>query len=185
MCAEFLPRLHVVGYDSSDGNRLNNMYLFDVDTDVYHKPLLKQEQPIQLGLQEVVMMGEVRFHPTCNLPDLKKLMLLKPTGDMLGLSRRCPCVTELILNKSEMKVILDLLKEVGWQLTDLSIEETSPLLLPEILQLCPNVKFLDFDNCRFNEFYGTWPENLFSKLEKFDMRLTTCKPLPSGFIKQV
>lgn len=176
MCAKFLPQLQIVG----------SLHHYDVDTDAYHKPLLEQEQPIQLGLQEVVMMGEVRFHPTCKLPNLQRMLLFNPTGDVLGLVQRFPGLTELFLSKLEIKVIIDVLKEVGRQLIKLEILETRSLSLPDIMQLCPNAKYLDLNQCRLNEFYGTWPNNLFSNLETFRLKCTkTFKPLPSGFMKQV
>jgi hypothetical protein len=183
MCAQFLPRLQMAGKDTTKNG--TGSFTHATATNGYHKELVEQEQRVPLGLQHLVIKGQVRLHPTCQLPELKALHLNWPGEDAVSLLDRFPTVTELSFFHADAKVVKLVLQKVGWRLSKLGFGDCLTLgSLPETLKLCPNLNSLWLGGCQFDQFFGLWPKNLMDHLEEVDIDMDN-KQLPQGFIKQV
>lgn len=191
LSAQFLPQLRVVGVDISSWVRPG---VFS-GTNRIHNSLVEHQQPVHLGLEEVVFNRRVQLHPTCRLPNLKSMHLIQPSSNLLSLLELFPTVTELGFYDAMSSRILELLSFVGCRLSSLIIEEPTPWFLPlsDILTLCPNLKSLQLFDCPLTPFEDgevipfKWPsKDLFRSLEYVHI----VKPyydsaLPEGFITKV
>jgi hypothetical protein len=142
----------------------------------------------------VILGGEVTPHPNCQLPQLQIVQWVQPSaGDVLGFFNKFQTITELGLSDdADGKVVMQVLKEVGWRLTKLVLHSVYSFSLSTIFTLCPDLKYACFSECSsFKDSSDIWPQNMFQSLEEFDLSMHCTigqdfffNPFPN-FVKQV
>lgn len=183
LCTQFLPKLRFIGLDFSD---LNNETFEEEDHgNFYHDQVV--QQPIQLGLEEVILSGHAQPHNNCQLPQLRTLHLFRPVGDVAGMCDRFLTLSEISFYEGDTDTVMAVLQLVGRRLHKLVMEEIGPqeFVLPTLLQLCPNLKHLHIVMCGYDDSYtSAWPTEIFGCLEEVNLQMVY-EPLPCGFIVMV
>lgn len=184
MCAQFLPRLQMIGMETSE-HCLSRLSTGSADSSkLYHKDLVEQQQPVQLSLTHLILKGDTNLHPTCQLPELKALHLLEPCGEILGLIDRFQTITELSFYDANVDLIKLVLGKIGWRLSKLGFQGQLQSM-SEYLQLCPNLKCLCLEECRFVDmFFGSRPDDFLQSLEQVNFNVAYTRAL-TGLIPQV
>lgn len=141
------------------------------------------QQPVQLSLQEVILTGEVYPHYFLQLPQLQRLVWEHPRGDVSKIFNKFQTITELGLIDTYEELAKRVLQKMGLRLRKLFLRSMS-FSVPELLQLCPNLEYVCFASCQFQEFSGSWPSNFLCSLKEANVHLNTCNEqhLPTGFI---
>lgn len=183
LCSQFLPRLTVAGminyskmldFQDIEDEQFNNF-----SHDLYN-PILRK--PVHLSLQEIFLQKEVYLHPFCQLPQLQRVVWLRPEGDVFKIFNKFQTITELGFREADKELAKLVLQKVGWRLRKLGLFFMK-VSVPEVLQLCPNLEFVLFTFCQFEQTFGSWPNNVLEEavLHVYNMKRNP----PSGFIKQV
>jgi hypothetical protein len=152
-CAQYLPHLKVVGRD------LQNLDIWMVDSmeeECYFDQIICQ--PLQLGLEQLMLSRDNFPHEKFSVPDLKELHLMCPRGDVIGLCNRYEGVSRLALYETEEKLILKILQSVGRRLTTLVLVVTEKeMSLPSMLQFCPCLEQLKIEDVPLEMCHKPWP----------------------------
>jgi hypothetical protein len=183
-CSQFLPRLQIAGVECSIELQYDVTRHILLENRYFHNQHLLQ--PVQLGLQEVYLNGQVDPHPNCLLPQLKGVHWYRPTcaGDVGDFCSQFQTFTELGICDFGKKVLELALKQVGRRLTRFMLQDMTIASLPKIFQLCPNLEYVQFFNCQFRD-PATWPHNLLGSLEEVFLCMDRENSLPEGLISQV
>lgn len=182
LCSQFLPRLSVLGVDFTVQFQFQ-----DLDDRIYsnwgiHNQII--EQPLYLGLEELILKDKVQLHPDCQMPKLKRVFWNCPSGDVLGIFNKFQTITELGFCGGFRADVKKVLQEVGRRLRRLVFQYII-FINPEILQFCPNLEYVQFYDCRFQDDYGSWPSNIFCSIREADLRMYTNPFGQQDFIVQV
>jgi hypothetical protein len=87
---------------------------------------------------------------------------------------------------SKAELVMDVLKAVGWRLNKLRIYATEDVLpMLQLFESCPNLQYMELEECQYSNFYGPWPKQLFRSLLEASVSHTHGGPMPFGFIKKV
>jgi hypothetical protein len=168
LCSQFLPRLKISGMEYK--LKIPFEYNDYPMKEFIHNPVILQ--PRNLGLEQVILSGEVNPHPNCKLPLLQRVCWATPSGDVLGFFNKFQTITELGFFFAEEKVVVQVLKEVGRRLTKLVLHRINSFSLSTILTLCPNLKYVCFSECSsFKDSSDIWPQNMFQSLEEFHLSM--------------
>jgi hypothetical protein len=102
--------LRIVGRDFASIHGVEFEILQFMGQDGYHKSMVEgachdNEEPLHLGLEEVLVCGEVHPHPTCQLPQLQRLLWLQPKGDVVGFCNKFQTITELRFYVADYDVV--------------------------------------------------------------------------------
>ena len=175
LCAQFLPNLRIIGHSFSKSR-------FDLMLGGYHDGIMLKK-PQTLKLEELALSGDVEHVLSCKLPELRTLMLSKPTGDIATVCESFQNLSTLIFSGADMVNIESVLQRVGWRLGCLSIDSTTPkLLLGNVLGFCPNLKILTLEYRRGDVW--NLPDGCLRVLEEVNLDMDS-RLFPSGFIVQV
>jgi hypothetical protein len=175
LCAQFVPNLRIIGHSCSKSR-------FDSMLGGYHDGvMLKQRQTLKL--EELALSGDVEHVLSCKLPELRTLMLSRPTGDIAAVFDSFQNLSTLILSGANMVNIESVLQRVGWRLGCLSIDSTTPkLLLGNVVGYCPNLKILTL-KYRSGDVWNL-TDGCSRFLEELNLDMDS-KLFPPGFIVQV
>jgi hypothetical protein len=182
LCTQFLPKLRIVGLDFSDLSL--ETFSEEDDGNFYHDQVV--QQPIQLGLEEVILSGDAQPHHKCQLPQLRTLHLFRPVGDVAGMCDRFLALEVISFYEAKAETVMAVLQLVGHRLHKLILDEIKPgkLSVSKMLQLCPNLKHLHMVLCEFDDSYTVWPVEMLSCLEEVNIQMVY-EPLPCGLIVKV
>lgn len=186
MSAKFLPKLRVAGFNFADAfslDMLNAMVDGDVG-DFYHDQVV--QQPFRLGLEELMINGDVQIHESCQMPNLRALYTSQLTdGNIAEVFNRFSTITELGICQTKTDTVMNVLQTVGRSLSKLALGQLpQKISLLKILQLCPKLKKLHITACKFDDMDILWSLEILSYLEEANLEMTL-EPLPCGFIVKV
>ena len=183
VCAQHLPHLKVVGRDL---HHLDIGIVDDMVKECYFDQIISQ--PLQLGLEQLVLSRDNFPHKNFSVPDLEELHLMCPQGDVVGLCNRFKGVSRLALYLTEPTLIHKVLQSVGRRLTRVVLVEIQKeLSLPAILQLCPCLEQLIIGSSPLEMCHSPWPkEATLNCLLELDLQFRlTYGQLPHHLIKEV
>jgi hypothetical protein len=186
LCALFLPKLQISGFDFTEPCLQTFHLLVDGDLRYFYHDQVVQ-LPIKIGLEQLVVSGNVQIHKNFQLPELRTLYLCRlidENENVAGMLDRFSTISELGLFKLETDTVIKVLQLVGRKLRKLAMGELQGLLLLKILQLCPSLRHLQITLCKFDDLDTVWPVEFFSCLEEVVLQMQF-NPLPSSFTVQV
>ena len=186
LCALFLPKLQISGFDFTEPCLQTFHLLVDGDLRYFYHDQVVQ-LPIKIGLEQLVVSGNVQIHKNFQLPELRTLYLCRlidENENVAGMLDRFSTISELGLFKLETDTVIKVLQLVGRKLRKLAMGELQGLLLLKILQLCPSLRNLQITLCKFDDLDTVWPVEFFSCLEEVVLQMQF-DPLPSSFTVQV
>jgi len=186
MSARFLPKLRFAGFNFADAYSMD-MLIAMVDGDVgdfYHDQIV--QQPFRLGLEELMINGNVQIHEDCQLPNLRALYTSQLNdGNIAGLFNRFTTITKLGICQTKTNTVMKVLQTVGWSLSRLALGQLpQKFSLLKLLQMCPKLERLHIVACTFDDFNSLWSLEMLSCLEETNFQMTS-EPLPCGFIVKV
>jgi hypothetical protein len=187
LCAQFLPKLRIAGFNFADAyslDMLNSMVDGEVG-DFYHDQVV--QHPFKIGLEELMVSGNVQIHESCQLPNLRALYTSQLTdGNIAGLFSRFTTITELGICKTKTDTVMNVLQIVGRSLSKIALVQLpQKFSLLKIFQLCPNLERLHIIVCKFNDSDSLWPMEILGCLEEVNFQMIFDEPLPRGFIVKV
>jgi hypothetical protein len=188
LCANFLPRLRVVGrhYDLLNVVELDECERFtpfDL-TRGYHQHLLLQLQPpAKLSLQHLNLAADLAFSERFKFPCLESLMLWNTSNHRL--CDRFASLTALGFYECNFEV-LPVLSRVGQRLNSLVVHRAGSEVfsVAKVLQLCPHLSRFRLSSSKINSTPEQWPVMAFSNLQELQLRDVE-KPFPPRLLKQV
>jgi hypothetical protein len=185
ICAQHLPQLKIVGWDFQE---VCVGEVVDFEECYFDQVIC---QPLQLGLEQLVLSRDNFPHKKFSVPDLRELHLVWPRGDVIGLCNRFEGVSWLALYRTDEDLILKVLQSVGRRLTTLVLAVIQKKLsMSAILQLCPCLEKLRIENTKFDMCYSPWPKDItLNCLQEvsimFDGFILEVGQLPHHFITKV
>jgi hypothetical protein len=190
LCAQFLPKLRIAGFNYAN---LYSFHIFDLsadddNTECYHDLIV--QQPLKLGIEQLLVSGGVKIHEKCQLPHLRALNISRLTASNIsGIFLRFTTITELAICGTMTDTVIKVLQIVGQRLSKLALGHLMEFKLVEALQLCPKLKHLQIIGCKFDDSDSEWQkEDDFSCLEEIifgDIFIDHIVPLTSGLIVKV
>jgi hypothetical protein len=189
LCAQFLPKLRIFGFNFSKARHrafsleiaLNIMMEGEVG-EFYHDKII--QQPFKIGLECLVVSGDVKIHESCEMPNLRALHVchLSPAANIFN---RFSTIAELGIYKTKTDTLMQVLQIVGRNLSKLAVGQLpQEFSLLKTLQLCPNLKHLQIIVCTFDDSDSVWPDGICSCLEQVVFQMIF-EPFPRGFIVKV
>jgi hypothetical protein len=135
LCIQHLPKLRIIGERIDCQDPSQPVILGQVTTE----QLLRMNKPLTLGLQEATLSQVSSIPAGISLPNLKTLLLLKPSRNF-HCDSRLSTVTELCLHGVSMATCLKILDQIGRQLKKLILYVTDTMFVDKILSLSPNLE---------------------------------------------
>ena len=184
LCAQFLPKVRIFGFNFTDPNfevMLNIIMDWEVG-EFFHDQII--QEPFRIGLECLVVSGEVKMHESCEMPNLRALHVCHLSA--ANIFNRFSSIAELGIYKTKTDTLMQVLQIVGRNLSKLALGQLpQEFSLLKTLQLCPNLKHLQIIVCKFDDSSNTlWPEEILSCLEQVIFQIMY-DPLPQGFIVKV
>jgi len=188
LCANFLPRLRVVGrhFDLLNVVELDECERFTPFgfTRGYHQHLLLQLQPpAELSLQHLNLAADLAFSEGFKFPCLESLMLWNTSNHRL--CDRFASLTALGFYECNFEV-LPVLSRVGQRLNSLVVHQAGSEVfsVAKVLQLCPHLSRFRLSSSKINSALEQWPVMAFSNLRELQLRDVE-KPFPPRLLNQV